>query len=197
MLRIVGGSLGGRRLNTPPGMSTRPTSEKVREGIFNTLDSMMDFSGIHALDLFAGSGAMGIEALSRGAATVTFVEGHGRTAGVIRSNLQKLGLPKERARVAQSRVESWLARTTTASDGPAGAGLALIDPPYAYAAYGACLAALATTPHLAPAGIIVLETAHDPGSGVLEILEHPPGLEPLRTKRYGDTLIRYYRKAAE
>lgn len=209
MLRIVGGSLGGRRLAAPPGTGTRPTSEKVREGIFNSLNSMMELSGIHVLDLFAGSGAMGIEALSRGAARVTFVEGHGRTAGVIRSNIAKLGLSREQARVVQSRVESWLARSAPATGGMDGAGLVLLDPPYEYTSYGDCLAALATTGHLAPAGIIVLETGRDPGgesggksggkfdSGVLEILAHPPGLEPLRTKRYGDTLIHYYRKLAE
>src|SRR6185295_14611285 len=88
-MRIVGGSLGGRVLRAPAGRATRPTSEKVREAVFNILG---DVEGASVLDLFAGSGALGIEALSRGAAHATFVDAGRPALATIRANLDELGL---------------------------------------------------------------------------------------------------------
>jgi 16S rRNA (guanine966-N2)-methyltransferase len=85
---VVAGELGGRRLGVPPGRGTRPTADRVREALFSMLG---DVAGLHVLDLFAGSGALGIEALSRGAASATFVESDARAAAVIRANLDELG----------------------------------------------------------------------------------------------------------
>jgi 16S rRNA (guanine966-N2)-methyltransferase len=206
MLRIIAGALGGRRLSVPPGRHTRPTADKVREGLFNTLGSLVELEEARVADLFAGSGALGIEALSRGAAHAVFVEAHPRTAALIRANLEALALGRERARVVVARAEAWLAQP--AEEAPA--TLALLDPPYDYAArdhaardhaardhaardhaaYGALLAALARSPRLAAGAVVVLETARR------TLLEAPPGLEPLRVKRYGDTQLWYFGREA-
>ncbi len=187
MLRIVGGRLGGRRIHAPPGRQTRPTADKVREAIFNTLATLLELEGQAVLDLFAGSGALGIEALSRGAAHCTFVESHARTAAGIRANLALLELPESAATVVTARVEAWLHRARV--EGPATlerpAGLVLADPPYAYADHDALLATLAGSGLLAPDAVIVLETAAG------QALAPPPRLEVLRTKGYGDTQVCY------
>ena len=92
-MRIVGGSLSGRVLRAPPGAATRPTSEKVREATFNILGNIMgSLDGAHVLDLFAGSGALGIEALSRGAVHATFVDAGKPALASVRGNLKELGL---------------------------------------------------------------------------------------------------------
>jgi 16S rRNA (guanine966-N2)-methyltransferase len=119
-VRVVAGKHRGRRLKAPPGQATRPTSDKVREALFSILGPI---DGTTVLDLFAGSGALGIEALSRGAGTVTFVESDRRAAETIRDNLETLG---EEADVVVRDALAWLraARAGTAYD------LVLIDPPY-------------------------------------------------------------------
>jgi 16S rRNA (guanine966-N2)-methyltransferase len=185
MLRVIGGELRGRRFNAPPGRQTRPTADKVREAIFNTLASLLELHGVQALDLFAGSGALGIEALSRGAAHCLFVEAHGRTAAGIRANLALLGLPPARWQVVAARAETWLRRPA-----PAPAGLVLADPPYAYAGHDGLLAALAASPGIAPGAVIVLETA------AAQALAPGPRLAVLRTKVYGDTQVCLLEKTA-
>jgi 16S rRNA (guanine966-N2)-methyltransferase len=121
-MRIVRGNLGGRVLRAPPGADTRPTSEKVREAIFNILP---DVEGMSVLDLFAGSGALGIEAVSRGAAHATFVDQGKAALTVIRSNLRDLGLD------GKTTVLSGDAVTHAARHVPAAPWqLVFIDPPY-------------------------------------------------------------------
>src|SRR4051812_37903491 len=96
MTRIIGGSAGGRRLRTPPGDATRPTSDRVREALFSALESQLgSFAGLRVLDLYAGSGAIGLEAASRGAAAVTAVESDRRTAGLVSANAREVGLAVE------------------------------------------------------------------------------------------------------
>jgi 16S rRNA (guanine966-N2)-methyltransferase len=187
MLRIIAGRLRGRRFNAPPGRHTRPTADAVREAIFNTLATLLELDGVEALDLFAGSGALGLEALSRGAARCTFVESHGRTAGLIRANLALLGQPPESGPVVAARVESWLRHPAL----PAAAGLVLADPPYAYGGHEALLAALAASPALAPGALIVLETGPEAEPAC------PPRLEVLRTKGYGDTRVFFLARSAD
>jgi 16S rRNA (guanine966-N2)-methyltransferase len=184
MLRIIGGRLRGRRFNAPTGRHTRPTADKVREAIFNTLATLLELEGARVLDLFAGSGALGLEALSRGAAHCTFVESHARTAAGIRANLGLLGLPPATAQVVTGRVEAWLR-----SAGPPGSvALVLADPPYAYAEHDALLAALAAAPALAEGALIVLEAARG------QALAPPARLEVLQTKGYGDTQVSFLEK---
>ena len=122
-MRVVAGSAGGRRLAAPPGEAVRPTADRVREATFNALGSLGAVEGATVLDLFAGSGAMGIEALSRGATAATFVDRDARALAVVRANLDATGLAAH-ATVVRADAARFLA----------GAGpfdLAVLDPPYA------------------------------------------------------------------
>ncbi len=151
-MRITGGQLRGRTFDALPGDATRPTTDRVREALFSSLNARFDFDGADVLDVFAGSGALGFEALSRGAAACTFVEKHGGTLRQLRTNAAKLGVAEACAFVKADA----LALPPHLSARPF--SLVLADPPYA-------LPALATlpdrlTPLLAPEGWLVLE--HDP-----------------------------------
>jgi 16S rRNA (guanine966-N2)-methyltransferase len=176
-MRIVGGSLGGRVLRAPPGAATRPTSEKVREAIFNILP---DVAGTHVLDLFAGSGALGIEALSRDAAHATFVDFGKQPLQIIRGNLKELGLDP-RATVVNGDAVAAAARP-----GPAPWDLVFIDPPYASDLAIRAAQALA---HLAEGATIVIEhdRRHAPP-------EHLGSLVRSDERRYGDTLVSFYQR---
>jgi 16S rRNA (guanine966-N2)-methyltransferase len=176
MTRIVAGTAGGRRLEVPP-TGTRPTSERVREAMFSALESAVDIDGARVLDLYAGSGALGLEALSRGAASATFVETDRKALEVLRRNAATLGLPG--VTVLPGSVESVLA-------GPAGApfDVILADPPYRLpdADLAVVLDRLAGGGWLAEHGVLVLERATRDGEPTL-----PTGLTMIRTRRYGDT----------
>jgi 16S rRNA (guanine(966)-N(2))-methyltransferase RsmD len=121
-LRVSGGRARGRRLKAPKNI--RPTQGVVKQAIFNMLGSRIE--GAHVLDLFAGSGALGIEALSRGAASVTFVDRHERGLAILRQNLDALGF-KERSRVVRGDVVRWL---EASPDAIKSAGFVFLDPPY-------------------------------------------------------------------
>lgn len=121
-MRVVAGEAKGRKLVTPPGTDTRPTSDRVREAIFNALGSLDAVAGARVLDLFAGSGALGIEALSRGAARATFVDLDAAAIAAVRANLEATGLGGDRAEVIRADAHRY-------DDGPF--DLALLDPPYA------------------------------------------------------------------
>jgi 16S rRNA (guanine966-N2)-methyltransferase len=131
-MRVVAGTVGGRRLEAPDAV--RPTTELVRAAIANSLTSLGVLDGAHVVDLFAGSGALGIEALSRGAASAVFVESDRQTATVIRANLAALELT-DRATVVVADALRWAA-TSEAAD------LALIDPPYGFDGWDELLSAL-------------------------------------------------------
>jgi len=177
-MRIVGGSLGGRVLRAPTGAATRPTSEKVREAMFAILGPV---DGLEVLDLFAGSGAVGIEALSRGAAHATFCDSGRAALGAIRGNLRELGLD-DRATVVAADALAFAARPPVR--GPW--GLVFVDPPYASEL--AVRAAAAIPPaHFAAGASLVIE--HDRRHAPPEVLG-----SLLRTddRRYGDTLLSFY-----
>ncbi|MFI5400206.1 MAG: 16S rRNA (guanine(966)-N(2))-methyltransferase RsmD [SAR324 cluster bacterium] len=186
MLRIVAGQFGGRRIQAPAGRRTRPTAEKVRAALFNALHQWLSLGGARVLDLYAGSGALGIEALSRGAAQVTFVESDPRSAALVRANLKSLGVPAGQATVVRGKALPWLRQATAALD----MQLVLLDPPYAAGEYESVLQALAQWRGLAPEGIIAVEAP------ARQDVAAPPGLAVLRTKRYGDTQLVYLGKAA-
>lgn len=186
MLRIVAGKLGGRRIQAPPGKGTRPTSEKVRGALFNALEQWLALDGARVVDLYAGSGALGIEALSRGAAHVIFVEDDHRSAATIRGNLKDLDVPRAAAEVLPQKVLTWLRRAP--ADPPT--QLVLLDPPYAAGEYAPALAALVQWPGLGAGALLVVETSKQLDLPV------PPGLELLRSRRYGDTQLVFLRKLA-
>jgi len=175
-VRVVAGSARGRRISAPPGTDTRPTTDRVREAVFNALGSLGAVAGAVVTDLYAGSGALGIEALSRGAASVHFVESDRRAVAVIEENLAVLGLG-DRAVVLRRPVEAALA------DLPAPLDLVLADPPYAFDGWAALLAGIA--PRLADDGLVVIES----GAAV----DLPAGWERVRERTYGGTVVLFAR----
>jgi len=177
-MRVIAGSLGGRVLVAPQGRATRPTSDRVREAVFSMLGPL---HGERVLDLFAGSGALGIEALSRGAEHAVFVEQDHRALTALRANLDNLGLRGEQADVRACDARSVLKNAQVRADTY---DLIFVDPPYRIAAdlgedLGDGLAAC-----LAPGGRIVFESDR---RTVPEL-----GLPMTHERRYGDTLIRIY-----
>jgi 16S rRNA (guanine966-N2)-methyltransferase len=175
--RIVAGTAGGRRLKVPP-KGTRPTSERVREALFNALETAGELDGAHVLDLYAGSGALGLEALSRGAADALFVEADRRAVDVLRGNVTALGLG---GTVRAGQVEA-----VVAAPAPRPYDLVLADPPYAVdaAALGGVLAALAAGGWLGGSALVVVERAARDGEP-----GWPGGYTPTRAKKYGDTAV--------
>ena len=181
MTRIIAGTAGGRRLQTPPGSGTRPTSDRVREALFARLEHLGALDGA-AVDLYAGSGALGLEAASRGAAPVLLVESDRRAAAVIKSNVAALGLTDVSVRAAT--VER-----TLAGDAPYVAQLALIDPPYAVteAVLASVLDAL-TGGWLAQDAVVVVERSSRSPQPTW-----PPGLTPEDERKYGETTLWFAR----
>jgi 16S rRNA (guanine966-N2)-methyltransferase len=188
MTRIIAGAAGGRRLAVPAGQGTRPTSDRAREGLFGTVTAIRGtLRGAMVLDLYAGSGAVGLEALSRGAADVLLIESDGRAIRIIRDNIAALGLPG--AHVLAGRVEHALAR------GPGNGrprDVVFADPPYATAAepVSAMLAALLAGGWLGPAAIVAVERATRSGP-----LPWPAGYTADRARRYGEATLWYGRAA--
>lgn len=179
-MRVIAGTAGGRRIKAPPGQAVRPTSDRVKEALFSSLQPRL--AGAVVLDLYAGSGGLGIEALSRGAAQATFVEQAPRTLDVLRENLAATGFG-DRADVVPSQVLGFLRRSPM---NPATlTTLALLDPPYDLTddALREVLAALVD--HLDPAGatVVVERGSRSPAPA------WPDRLRPVRARAYGSTSL--------
>ena len=172
-MRVVAGVAGGRRLQAPAGRKVRPTSERVREALFNSLGSLDVLDGATVLDLFAGTGALGIEALSRGAASATFVDADPRAVAAVKENLRATGLAA-RSQVVQADALRYLADR---QDQPV--DIALADPPYAFDEWPALLALLR-------ARLVAIEARTH--------VALPQEWHPLRSKRYGDTVVTLARR---
>lgn len=177
MTRIVGGLAGGRRLRVPT--TARPTTDRVREALFNVLAARCDLDGLRVLDLYAGSGALGLEALSRGAASVLFIEQDRRAAEVITGNVATVGLPG--ATVRRGSVAAVLA-----SGAAAPVDLVLADPPYDVAAADveSILHSLRRCGWVGAGAMVVVER---PASA--PELSWPPGWAVWPVRRYGDTRL--------
>lgn len=174
-MRVIAGALGGRRLKAPPGRSTRPTSDRVREALFSMLGAL---DGAVVLDLFAGTGALGIEALSRGAERTVFVEHDDAVARVLGENLSSLGLGREVAELRRLDVRSALQSARAAQETY---DLLFIDPPYRQASeWGSALAGT-LEPLLAGGARVVAESDR---RAPLEL-----GMAVERHRTYGDTTI--------
>ena len=187
MTRIIAGAARGRRLSVPPGTRTRPTSDRAREGLFATITAVHGpLAGAAVLDLYAGSGAAGLEALSRGAATVLFVESDRTAARAIRANIAAVGLPG--ARLVTGQVATVLARGPGGdAGGRPGFGVVVADPPYATG--GEEVTAMLTALRggwLAPGALVAVERATRSGP-----VAWPAGYAPDRSRRYGEATFWY------
>lgn len=188
-MRITGGTLRSRSLRAPRGSATRPTTDRVREALFGILAAAGTLEGANVADLYAGTGALGIEAISRGARRATLVESARPALTVLRENVESLGVG-ELVHVIAGHVGTGACATRLASDGPF--DLVLADPPWADVDSGEVATALAslTAPGaLAPEATLVLE--HASRSSPPEIA----GFARESTRRYGDTALTFYKTA--
>lgn len=177
-MRVIAGSARGTRLVAPEGLETRPTSDRVRESLFNILGPRVQ--GSHFLDLFAGSGANGIEALSRGAVRAVFVENNRAACACILQNLEKAKLGDQGA-LFRTPLPEALARIPGTFD------LVFADPPYHYAHYADLLQALQDYDRLAPQAVVVVE--HESRVVLPEVVG---ALARTREARYGHTTLAFY-----
>lgn len=164
---MIAGTSRGRRLPARLPAGVRPTSDRVREAIFDILGSLGVVPGADVLDLYCGSGALGVEALSRGARSVTFVDHDAAALDAVRTNLAATGLADRAATLVRAELPGWLGRAPRAD-------LALCDPPYAFADWSTLLGAL-------DAEVAVLESSAE--------IEVPEGWMIVRSRRYGGTLV--------
>jgi 16S rRNA (guanine966-N2)-methyltransferase len=178
-MRIVGGRWRGRRLKPPPDDRVRPTADRVREALFNILAHRGALADAVVLDLFAGTGALALEALSRGAARAVLVDRDARSLALARENAAALG--------AGAQCEFVLADAAQLAPRPVGAGLAFLDAPYGRGLAGPALAAAAAGGWLAPGALCVIETGAD------ETLALPPGVREEDARLYGSTRIVFAR----
>jgi 16S rRNA (guanine966-N2)-methyltransferase len=178
-MRVIAGALGGRRLHTPKGDLFRPTTDQVREAVFNILATRVRWTGAHVCDLFAGSGGIGIEALSRGAQHATFVDNDRASLAVLRGNIDALAL-RDRCTVVTAAAERFLARCQERYQ------VIFADPPYAYTGAADLLGMAARQRVLAPGGWFCFEHA---------ATATPPSPDAWRladARRYGRTTVTFY-----
>ena len=176
MTRVIAGTARGRKLQAPSGLTTRPTADRAREGLYSSLLSLLELEDARVLDLYAGSGALGFEALSRGAGSATLVEDHADAVAVLRANAEHLGFPG--AHVVAQPVERFLD-----VDPEPRYDLALLDPPYDVDVVPV-LALL--HPWMVDGGVVVAERSRrDPE------LAWPSGYDPVRSRRYGEATLWY------
>ncbi|WP_226535336.1 MULTISPECIES: 16S rRNA (guanine(966)-N(2))-methyltransferase RsmD [Streptomyces] len=188
MTRVIAGEAGGRRLAVPPGNSTRPTSDRAREGLFSTWQSLLGgpLDGERVLDLYAGSGAVGLEALSRGAGHVLLVEADARAARTVRDNARTVGLPGAEVRAGKARQI-----VQAPPDDPY--DLVFLDPPYAVSDddLREILLTLRTQGWLADEALVTVERSTRGGE-----FRWPEGFDALRSRRYGEGTFWYGRAAS-
>jgi 16S rRNA (guanine966-N2)-methyltransferase len=188
MTRVSAGAAGGRRLAVPPGTGTRPTSDRAREGLFSTWQSLLGgpLDGERVLDLYAGSGAVGLEALSRGAGHTLLVEADARAARIIRENVKSLGLPGAEVRAGKAHQ---VIQTPPAEP----YDLVFLDPPYAVTDddLREILLTLRTEGWLAAAALVTVERSTRGGE-----FSWPDGFDAIRSRRYGEGTFWYGRAAS-
>ncbi|HEY9371281.1 16S rRNA (guanine(966)-N(2))-methyltransferase RsmD [Streptomyces sp.] len=188
MTRVIAGTAGGRRLAVPPGNGTRPTSDRAREGLFSTWEALLGtLDGVRIADLYAGSGAVGLEALSRGAAHALLVEADQRAARTVRENVRALGLPGAEARTGKAE------QVVTGPPPGAPYDLVFLDPPYAVSDddLREILLTLRSGGWLTGDALVTVERSTRGGEFVW-----PAGFEPMRARRYGEGTFWYGRAAS-
>jgi 16S rRNA (guanine966-N2)-methyltransferase len=185
-MRVVAGDLRGRRIEGPDGDATRPTTDKVREAVFNALGSIDAVDGAVVVDLFAGSGALGIEALSRGAARCTFVESDRRALGVLKGNIDALGIGDVSRVVPLDIVRDMVsAGALRLREELVDATLVLADPPYGFQHWNEIFSVVESA---GPAAILVIET--ETRAAVHN--EVPQGWKAVRRRDYGRTTVGFF-----
>lgn len=177
--RIVAGVAGGRRLAVPSS-GTRPTSDRVREALFSAVESAVELAGSRVLDLYAGSGALGLEALSRGAASALFVESAPGALAVLRKNVATVGLP--------GSVRAGKVAAVLAAGSPTPYDLVLLDPPYALEDLGQELSLLVSGGWVGPGSLVIIERSRRASD-----LVWPEPLEAMRVRHYGETSVHWAR----
>lgn len=184
MSRIIAGVAGGTPLTSVPGHGTRPTTDRVKEALFSRLDAYNVLAGARVLDLFAGSGSLGVEAASRGAATVDLVESADRAAAACRANADAINrvLGWTCVRVHRSKVESFLSRVPAETLWD----VILLDPPYPLEEAPLAAVLRAVVLHLAEGAVVVLERSSRSGEP-----HWPEGLARFAEKKYGETRLWY------
>ncbi|MFJ8164681.1 16S rRNA (guanine(966)-N(2))-methyltransferase RsmD [Streptomyces sp. NPDC096136] len=187
MTRVIAGTAGGRRLAVPPGTGTRPTSDRMREGLFSTWESLHGVQDSRVLDLYGGSGAVGLEALSRGAAHTLLVEADAKASKAIRDNIKALGLPGAEFRAGK-------AEQIVAAPAPGDPyDIVFLDPPYAveHGELGEILLTLRANGWLTVDALVTVERSTRSGP-----FPWPEGFEPLRSRKYGEGTLWYGRAAS-
>ena len=185
-MRVTGGEFGGRNLKVPKTDAIRPTQDRVREALFCIVQS--EVPGCEFLDLFAGSGAVGLEALSRGARSATFVEANRRHLAVLKENVECLRVQPAAAEIVAADCYRWLATYS----GP-GFSIGFADPPYALGeekGYASVLATLAARGVIRPGGLFIAEMT------AVQKAEETPGWELIRDRTYGKTRLCLWRRLA-
>ncbi len=189
MTRVIAGRAGGRRLAVPPGNGTRPTSDRAREGLFSTWQSLLGgpLDGERVLDLYAGSGAVGLEALSRGAGHTLLVEADTRAVRTVRENVRALGLPGAEVRAGKAEQ---IIRTPAPGDPY---DLVFLDPPYAVSDHDLreILLTLRAEGWLAADALVTVERSTRGGD-----FRWPDGFDAIRARRYGEGTFWYGRAAS-
>ncbi|MBK6012563.1 16S rRNA (guanine(966)-N(2))-methyltransferase RsmD [Streptomyces sp. MBT53] len=189
MTRVIAGEAGGRRLAVPPGTGTRPTSDRAREGLFSTWQSLLGapLNGERVLDLYAGSGAVGLEALSRGAGHTLLVEADAKAARVIRENVKNVGLPGAEVRAGKAEQVVQTPAPAEPYD------IVFLDPPYVVADHDLreILLTLRSGGWLAPDALVTVERSTRGGE-----FGWPDGFEGIRARRYGEGTFWYGRAAS-
>ncbi|MGY3204271.1 16S rRNA (guanine(966)-N(2))-methyltransferase RsmD [Streptomyces sp. TE5632] len=190
MTRVIAGRAGGRRLGVPPGNGTRPTSDRAREGLFSTWQALLGgpLDGERVLDLYAGSGAVGLEALSRGAGHTLLVEADARAVRTVRDNVRALGLPGADVRAGKAEQ---IVRTPPPAAGPY--DLVFLDPPYSVSDddLREILLTLRSGGWLAEEAVVTVERSTRGGE-----FGWPPGFDAIRARRYGEGTFWYGRAAS-
>ncbi|MFJ6541134.1 16S rRNA (guanine(966)-N(2))-methyltransferase RsmD [Streptomyces sp. NPDC091385] len=189
MTRVIAGTAGGRRLSVPPGTGTRPTSDRAREALFSTWQSLLTtpLDGTRVLDLYAGSGAVGLEALSRGASHTLLVEADARAAKTVRENVKNIGLPGAEVRTGKAEQVIRTAPPAEPYD------LVFLDPPYAVSDddLREILLTLRSGGWLTEDALVTVERSTRGGE-----FGWPEGFEAIRSRRYGEGTFWYGRAAS-
>jgi 16S rRNA (guanine966-N2)-methyltransferase len=190
-MRVIAGIYRSRILKSLKGLALRPTSDRLRETLFNVLAP--NLPGSHFVDLFAGTGAIGIEALSRGAAEVVFIENHAPAATLIRRNLESLGVTSGVTVLVADALRGLAMLAARKNSGVPAFDHIFLDPPYAAAEdYSRVLEFLGSADLLAPGGIVVAEHRRN-----FDLPEEPGALKRFRVLRQGDAALSFYRRQGQ